>query len=352
MNNLKKLLYLIILCSHLPAWSYQLMVMQPEKRKAQYLIPLPDGMSEKEGMQKILQVLKEKDLQLHSDTKGLAEKESFRLKNINIADFKPSNSVFVLLNEGPNLFSDMETTGDYYNNVGNFYSALNPLGHKVYFLPPMATALLNQEETQQFALWVARSIPFMITTGGTEAIDPNLYKERNLNGDKKINRYRDDLELALIRPYVSEAKGFLLGVCRGHQLTSALLGYKLIQYIPRDYHSDVQVNHWEKPHPIELKPTKNSILKNILSNTIRPNITSYHYQAVDFYKKKHSKHLQVAATAADGIIEALEFKNGKGLLLQFHPEILEPDNSVMRPDEFFPALYNYIFKTTKTTKSH
>jgi putative glutamine amidotransferase len=33
--------------------------------------------------------------------------------------------------------------------------------------------------------------------------------------------------------------------------------------------------------------------------------------------------LELAAVGPDGVVEALEFKNGRGILMQFHPELMQ-----------------------------
>ena len=109
-----------------------------------------------------------------------------------------------------------------------------------------------------------------------------------------------------------------MGICRGSQIASVALGYELIQDIP--FHLENDIGHSDTWHDIHLLPTTHSILKETASKSDTLYVNSLHHQSVKF---KEGGPLEIAARSDDGITEATEFKNGRGLLLQFHPELME-----------------------------
>lgn len=208
---------------------------------------------------------------------------------------------------------------DYTKNslrVQNFQSIFKAAKHESYILPISPELGLNLEETRAFRDEISKKFPFLVALGGDD-VSTELYKDPNFHS-KNTNQTRDRSEIALIQDYVAKERGFMLGVCRGSQLTAVALGYKLIQDIPfQVLDSKAHANDW---HPIVLKNTSNKILKTVLSGEERIVVNSLHHQAV---KYTENGFLELAAIGEDRITEATEFKNGKGLLLQFHPELMD-----------------------------
>jgi putative glutamine amidotransferase len=149
---------------------------------------------------------------------------------------------------------------------------------------------------------------------GGDDVTPEFYSEKVTHARKFI-KLRDFHEIELIRHYYLKEQGFIFGVCRGLQITSVALGYKLYQDIETEIGS--KVKHASNDHPIQLVDTDHQLLKN-MGLSAHFDVYSYHHQSVKFHA---GGPLQVAALSEDGVIEALEFKNGKGLLVQFHPEL-------------------------------
>ena len=118
--------------------------------------------------------------------------------------------------------------------------------------------------------------------------------------------------------YVLSLDKPMLGICRGMQLFNVLLGGTLYQDLPTQRKS--MVNHQQQPpysepvHNIYIE--KNSSLFQILeTDTFKVN--SYHHQGI----KKLSKELEPAATADDGLIEAVVMPRKPFILaVQWHPE--------------------------------
>jgi putative glutamine amidotransferase len=213
-----------------------------------------------------------------------------------------------------NMGSDTEGPSKNYNA---FNKQLIKAGQKTFVLPLGAALRLSRAERLEFYTKIANSFSGLVAMGG-EDVDPQFYK-RNSTFSINTNSIRDQLEIELIKHYVRQEKGFLLGICRGSQISAVALGYELIQDLP--FEKGTSVMHKKNEHAITLSTTSNQIFKNILG-TINTNIevNSFHHQAIRF---KNNGPLEVAARAADGTIEATEFKNARGLLLQFHPEFME-----------------------------
>lgn len=196
-----------------------------------------------------------------------------------------------------------------------FKSIFGMAKHNSYVLPMNTNLGLAEHETSELFQKISEHFPFLVAMGGDD-IDPRLYNHENLYSENIIPS-RDHFEMQLIKSYVAQEKGFLLGVCRGSQISSAALGYHLIQDVPS--HIGTHVSHKDDWHDIELNCTKNNILKSLCSSAKKLLVNSLHHQAVAF---KEGGLLEVAAQSSDGVVEATEFKNGRGLLVQFHPELM------------------------------
>ncbi|MDE1890778.1 MAG: gamma-glutamyl-gamma-aminobutyrate hydrolase family protein, partial [Planctomycetota bacterium] len=109
----------------------------------------------------------------------------------------------------------------------------------------------------------------------------------------------------------------ILAICYGAQLVNVVLGGSLIQDIPSEcknllIHKDSQNERYTHSVTIE----KNSILYSIIG-VDRIEANSTHHQAV----KRLGKGLKDTAHTADGMIEAVEWKDYPFLVgVQWHPE--------------------------------
>ncbi|MBX3034806.1 MAG: gamma-glutamyl-gamma-aminobutyrate hydrolase family protein [Bdellovibrionaceae bacterium] len=185
-----------------------------------------------------------------------------------------------------------------------------------FILPMTADLGLSQAESRDFLLQISNKFSFLVAMGGDD-VDPHFYGQRNVHS-RDLNPTRDQFELRLIKHYVTQEKGFVLGICRGSQLTAVALGYRLLQDVP--YQKGLQVPHANDWHPVQVRATTHNLLKGLAGSTDQLWVNSLHHQSV---VHKEGGPLELAAQSADGVTEATEFKNGRGLLLQFHPELME-----------------------------
>ncbi|WP_413612257.1 gamma-glutamyl-gamma-aminobutyrate hydrolase family protein [Bdellovibrio sp. HCB-110] len=235
---------------------------------------------------------------------------------------------------------------DYAKNsqrVINFKKIFAQARHSSYILPMNTNLGLSQSETRELFQQISERFPLMVAMGGDD-VDPRLYKQENFHSRNTIPA-RDQFEVELIKSYVAQEKGFLFGVCRGSQISSVALGYKLIQDVP--FHIGNDVSHSNDWHDIEVKDTKNNILKSLANASGKMHVNSLHHQSVIF---KEGGMLQIAARSHDGVTEATEFKNGRGLLLQFHPELMNNElgskilwNVVVQKNRVMPRSCSKIF---------
>lgn len=106
----------------------------------------------------------------------------------------------------------------------------------------------------------------------------------------------------------------ILGICYGMQRLNALAGGTIYGDVERE-HEGAQTHSQKRgatTHPVQIQSAR---LRELLStDTVRVN--TRHLQAIADVGTGFS----VAATAPDGVIEAIEHESGRILGVQFHPE--------------------------------
>jgi putative glutamine amidotransferase len=165
-------------------------------------------------------------------------------------------------------------------------------------------------------LKLAHSCDGFLFTGGHD-VDPAVHGEEVTELSGVLCTERDQME-QLLFTFAAELDKPMLGICRGMQLFNAVLGGTLYQDIPAQRPSTI--NHKQKPpyskpvHQVHIE--KDSLLHQVLQ-TDSFMVNSYHHQGI----KELSEQLEVAATADDGLIEAVVMPNKIFILaVQWHPE--------------------------------
>jgi len=162
----------------------------------------------------------------------------------------------------------------------------------------------------------------LVLTGGVD-IDPAKYGDERSERVTETNAQRDDFELALLR-HAFDRDVPVLGVCRGHQVFNIAYGGSLLQHIEeREPHRSRRAadgigidSGW---HDVEVAPETR--LAAVLGET-SVHVNSRHHQAVT--PERVAPGLEVAATAPDGIVEALEDPSKRwAVSVQWHPERTE-----------------------------
>lgn len=159
----------------------------------------------------------------------------------------------------------------------------------------------------------------IVLTGGVD-IHPRFYDNTRLefpNGDGKFNEVRDEFEMHVFETALNFNLP-VLAICRGLQLVNVSLGGSLVQDLEEaGKKNHRRINDVDDEHPITI--VESSLLKEVIGNTVA-NTNGAHHQAAG----RLSEELMITATAADGVAEAIEWKEKEGepwlLCVQWHPE--------------------------------
>ena len=190
---------------------------------------------------------------------------------------------------------------------------------------PVPVPLLDDEHV---LVDLYRRLDGLVLAGGGD-VEPEHFGERRASRLIEVDPPRDRVELFLTRRAVQDGLP-LLGVCRGVQVLNVALGGTLYQDVqvqvpnalqhkmgtetPRDYLA----------HDVEVHPGTR------LAAIIGPDpvaVNSFHHQSV----RDVARELRVAASAPDGVIEALEGSAAHFVLgVQWHPEDMVPHDARMK----------------------
>lgn len=166
----------------------------------------------------------------------------------------------------------------------------------------------------------------LILTGGAD-INPLLYNEQPIPQLQTVDPHRDQFDLTLLK-LATDRNVPVLGICRGHQLINIAFGGTLYQDIPSQRKGALK--HGQSmpstygSHSIGITP--DTQLAAILGNDSLF-VNSSHHQAV----KDLAPGFKVAATATDGVIEAIEAWPNRPIMgVQWHPEgLVAGENETM-----------------------
>lgn len=203
-------------------------------------------------------------------------------------------------------------SADQFHLYANYVDAVRLAGGVPVLLPP--------GESQPEALLT--KLDGLVFTGGGD-ISPACFDGDDHPTIYSLDSERDRFELALADRALTSSIP-ILGICRGLQvLNLASRGDKLVSHVPDIF---TQIQHRIEPpnresraqptgHPVRVSP--NSRLAQIVAADEIP-VVSWHHQAI----KTVPPRWQLAAQAADGLIEAIEHTQHPWLLaLQWHPEM-------------------------------
>lgn len=284
--------------------------LKPTGKHLGYIIPVRDGNSLEDEIAEYQNKVKgDPELSRLFSSEQLAQLSIGQVRSVDVVD---STKVLILANRGYDLESAPEGTGK--NRVSKFREKLDS-NLDLCILPIAIASYLNKEETLEFYQKLNSTFSGVIALGGAD-IDPGLYHDSPA-GARDINLARDRYEIHFLRYWIQHGKGFLYGVCRGHQLISVASGYKLLQHI--EDHGD---GLWTR-HKIIFKTTQAAILQKIFGaqkNSV--SVNSYHHQAVLFNPSVNS-NIELAATDSQGYVEALSSRDGRIFTTQFHPEFMD-----------------------------
>ena len=198
-----------------------------------------------------------------------------------------------------------------------YYQSVIRAGGVPVIIPPSAD--------KEVLMGTLDHVDALILSGGAD-INPLWTGEDPVPGLHGINRERDLPELLITRLAYNRQLP-MLGICRGIQTLAVALGGKVCQDLGSEEsrvkgeklgvkHSQ-DADRSEPTHSVTIEA--DSTLYNIYKETAI-HVNSFHHQAVS----EPGERFRVVATAADGIVEALESTEYKSILgVQWHPECME-----------------------------
>jgi putative glutamine amidotransferase len=167
----------------------------------------------------------------------------------------------------------------------------------------------------------------VLFTGG-EDVDPSFYDEPIKYDNVKINRARDEFEMALLDSAIKSGLP-ILGICRGIQVINVRFGGTLYQDLKNDRplgcdHKQ-QGSRSEPTHSVTVTEP-DSLLRGFFTGMCRVN--SLHHQAI----KRLGHGLKVSAHSEDELDEAVELADVYPFFLavQWHPEEMFSEHAEQR----------------------
>ncbi|GGV36620.1 gamma-glutamyl-gamma-aminobutyrate hydrolase [Actinomadura cremea] len=148
----------------------------------------------------------------------------------------------------------------------------------------------------------------VLMPGGAD-LGPERYGRPPRPETVEVVDFQDDLDLATVHA-VTAARLPTLAICRGMQVLNVALGGTLDQHL-----RETTVGHYNGLHDVHI--VHGSHLHGVVGSERVP-VSSYHHQAIDVL----ALDLVVTATAADGVVEAVEHRRADVLAVQWHPEDL------------------------------
>ncbi|MFN3453619.1 MAG: gamma-glutamyl-gamma-aminobutyrate hydrolase family protein [Pseudobdellovibrio sp.] len=312
--------------------SVQVYSFKPHGSPDRYLIVAQDGETPQEALKRYVHLIhRNKSLLELIGSENFIQFKSGQFSKIEETVSPDKTLVLLLANRSSDMTYDSQQSPQM--RINKFKQKLNQ-EHDVYILPVAGAIGLTHPNRDLYYKQISHIFSGVIALGGHD-VNPALYNEK-VTYSRDVNPVRDQYEINFLKYWIQNRKGFLFGVCRGHQLISAALGFKLSQHI--DYHGD---GEWTD-HKIYLHKTQNGYLYDALK-VKELAVNSYHHQAVIY---KNHPLVDLAATGPDGTVEALESRDGRIMTTQFHIEFM--DN--IYAQRFFKYL-SYKIKSSSVSKT-
>lgn len=184
----------------------------------------------------------------------------------------------------------------------------------------------------------------ILLSGGAD-LNPLYLNQDPLPGLHAINPERDGCELLLVR-LATDRNIPLLGICRGIQVLAAALGGDVFQDLETCLPPGTRLLKHSQDAPRHVATHRvhaeeGSAVASLLGTDFAVN--SFHHQAVS----DPGPRLRVTARSADGIVEAIESREGRPVMgVQWHPESFTDTG-----DRSMLPLFRYFVEQAATYRS-
>ncbi len=192
-----------------------------------------------------------------------------------------------------------------------YYESVKSAGGIPVLIPPLSDQELDQ---------LLSRLDGLLLTGGNDYC-PSRYGETKHESVELAHDDRLDFDWRLLKKSIERPELPVLGICAGSQILNIALGGSLYQDIPSDF-PGTKVEHstkngWKNGFNFhKVKLNKGSKLLEIYGIE-EIDVPTSHHQAV----KKLGSGLVAAASAEDGVVEAVEYENRPFVIgVQWHPE--------------------------------
>lgn len=315
---MKNLILFILLCFQAALYAAEPFIWRQTPDSAPVIMPRKDNQSYEEALKEYFQKVNSTpslgDLLNRDDLQSLKVRDNLAYKKGVFQELKAQSNqkprFIVVTNELRELYAPPHGV-----KVARIIKRLEAAGAEVLVLPVVHDLTMNAKESKEFRDKLTDLFDAQLIMGGND-IDPYLYGEKTTYA-KSVIRRRDVSELKFVRQFIESKKGMNFGICRGHQMCAVANHKKLIQDI--QIVEGVSEVHLNGDHLIDAD--RSSEIFSIFDKD-KILVNSLHHQSV--IVPEGDAVYKVIATSLDKnpIIEGLEFKNGLGVTLQFHPELM------------------------------
>jgi putative glutamine amidotransferase len=200
-----------------------------------------------------------------------------------------------------------------------------------------------------------KDLDAFVLPGAPADVNPALYRSARHEKTHDADENREKTDFAILEHAFGSGKP-VLAICYGCQSLNVSLGGTLYQDIASELHTKIEHSKEGLPsdapdpiHPARIEPGGEIAQLAPISGHANPNgafdvqINTSHHQSV----RDLGRGLRVAATAPDGVIEAIEHEPHKHWVVgvQWHPER-------MKGDALAAALFRALVQATRAAAAH